>query len=255
MLADSPIAAVTFDVGQTLTRLDIQALAARVRELGAHAAVAGLDSSLPEAWRVYNEVIRLKTSDCPWKVFMSSLLQGAGVRDDQRDALVERLWAEQPHRNLWRQPVPGMIDVVDSLRRAGVTVGVVSNSEGRVAELLDELGWLDRFQVVADSGRLGYEKPDPRIFRFACDAMSVRPEQTVHIGDSRSADVDGALGAGLRAIWFQGEADGLPRDRARTCATPDEIVEVLGEWGVAVEQHWSLPSQDRQPLPGNLDET
>ncbi len=227
----SAIAAVTFDVGQTLTSLDTRMLADRITLLGGRASLARIDGALADAWRAYDEAVRSGATSNTWKAFMSALLAGAGERSELIPRLVEQLWREQPTRNLWRRPVDGMIDVVDALRAAGVPVGIVSNSEGRVAELLEELGWLDRFAVVADSGRLGVEKPDPRIFAYACDAMGVSPDRVVHIGDSRSADVDGALRAGMRAIWFRGGSDGLPAARARTCSTPGQVREVLAQWG------------------------
>ena len=231
MAADAALAAVTFDVGQTLTSLDTRMLAARVARMGGHVTVEALDAAMSAAWRVYDEAVRLGAVANTWKAFMSALLEGAGERPGLIEGLVEHLWREQPARNLWRRPVAGMIDLVDALRDAGVPVGIVSNSEGRVAELLEELGWLDRFAVVADSGRLGFEKPDPRIFAYACEALGVPAAQVVHIGDSRSADVEGALGVGMRAIWFRGATGEHIPTGARSCSTPSQVGEVLAEWG------------------------
>jgi len=214
-----------------LTRLDTRMLAERVGDLGRVVTTEAIEDALPGAWRTYDEAVRSGTSRCTWKAFMSALLSEACVDGGDLDEVVDHLWREQPARNLWREPVPGMIDVVDALRDAGLPVGVVSNSEGRVAELLAELGWLDRFAVVADSGKLGMEKPDERIFRWACDAMGVAPDRVVHIGDSRSADIDGALGVGMRAIWFRGTVNGQPPHRVRVCASSTEVMRALREWG------------------------
>jgi putative hydrolase of the HAD superfamily len=95
-----------------------------------------------------------------------------------------------------------MIELVGLLRAAGVRVGVLSNSEGKLAELFDEIGWGGRFDVVIDSGREGIEKPDPRIFEIAASRLGAPIEALVHVGDSKPADVDGARAAGARAIWF-----------------------------------------------------
>ena len=79
----------------------------------------------------------------------------------------------------------------------------MSNSEGRLAELLAEVGIADDFAVVIDSGRVGIEKPDPRVFELAREAFGEPPGSVgVHIGDSWSADVAGALAAGWRAVWY-----------------------------------------------------
>jgi putative hydrolase of the HAD superfamily len=147
---------------------------------------------------------------------MSSLLQTAGTSRDGHTSegliaeLTQWLWAEQPRRNLWRRPLPGMFELVADLRSHGVPVGIVSNSEGRLAELVEELGHTELFLVIADSGRLGFEKPDRRIFEHATDALQVAPEHLIHVGDSWPADIEGALGVGARAIWLASEQRALP---------------------------------------------
>jgi len=231
MLDTDPIVAVTFDVGQTLTSLDTTMLAIRVRAMGVEIDEGSIAGALDRAWQDYNAAVKSAPASGTWKTFMSSLLAHAGARTDALGEVVERLWLEQPQRNLWRRPVPGMIDVVDALNAWGVPVGVVSNSEGRLAELLQELGWRDKFRVVADSGKLGIEKPDVRIFEYACRALGVPLHRTVHIGDSLAADVEGAMAAGMRAIWFRGTISDMPQDRVRCCATAAEVLNVLRQWG------------------------
>jgi HAD superfamily hydrolase (TIGR01509 family) len=131
------------------------------------------------------------------------LIVGAtGVAGDRAAALAAWLWTEQPRRNLWRRPVPGMIELVRELRAAGLAVGVLSNSEGRLAALFAEIGWGDEFAAVIDSGVVGVAKPDPQIFALTLAALGGAPATAVHVGDSRSADIDGARACGWRAIWF-----------------------------------------------------
>jgi FMN phosphatase YigB (HAD superfamily) len=50
---------------------------------------------------------------------------------------------------------------------------------------------------------LGIGKPDPRIFRHACDLAGVLPSQVLHIGDDLDLDVRGAREAGLHAAWLR----------------------------------------------------
>ena len=56
------------------------------------------------------------------------IVRAAGVDGADADALAAWLWTEQPARNLWRRPVPGMIELVRDLRAAGIAVGVLSVS-------------------------------------------------------------------------------------------------------------------------------
>lgn len=58
------------------------------------------------------------------------------------------------------------------------------------------------FQTVTNSEMAGVKKPNPLIFEFALDLAKVNKLQSVMIGDSLEADVEGALNSGLDAIFF-----------------------------------------------------
>ncbi len=232
--------AVTFDYGQTLAELDTKLVSRRVEERGARVDVARLDAECPAAWDAYNEAKRRgETGYEAWRSFMSSLLERAGVRaagDSQPDmtaALVDFLWSEQPRKNLWRKPIPGMMELVQELAARAVPLGIVSNSEGRLAELLEEMRFHSYFSVVADSGRLGFEKPDPRIFEFVAAGLGVETSELVHVGDAWVADVEGALGVGARAIWVTNEPNSrrLPAGVV-ACRSPKDVRSALRALGI-----------------------
>jgi putative hydrolase of the HAD superfamily len=227
-----PVHAVTFDFGQTLCDLDAVMLARRLAERGIEASADRLEGAVTEAWRAYDAAIAAGFGGHPWKVFMGSLLETARVEEQARTAAVDWLWTEQPKKNLWRRPIAGMIELCRALRDSGVPVGVVSNSEGRLAELIEEIGWGGVFAVVADSGKLGIEKPDPAIFAWTAEQLGVPLAGIVHVGDSWGADVDGAVRAGLRAIWFRARArKPLPAGVVRA-DTAEDVGAALSAWGV-----------------------
>jgi putative hydrolase of the HAD superfamily len=64
--------------------------------------------------------------------------------------------------------------------------------------LFGDLGILDHFDLVVDSGNVGVEKPDPRIFRVAFDRFGVGADDALHLGDVFATDVLGARAAGCR---------------------------------------------------------
>lgn len=213
--------AVTFDFGQTLADLDTAFLSQRLSERGVRAQPEALEGALPVAWAAYNLSIERGAGGHPWQTFMRQLLGCAGVEEPARSEAAAALWAEQPRRNLWRRPVPGMIELIHSLE---LPVGVISNSEGRLEELAIELGWRELFSAFADSGKLGIEKPDPRIFDWTCAQLGVPKDRVLHVGDSFPADVRGAIDAGLQgAIWFRGQHDG-PGFRAAKNAAQVELI-------------------------------
>ncbi|AUX27332.1 haloacid dehalogenase [Sorangium cellulosum] len=231
-----PATAVSFDFGQTLVELDTGLLSARLAERGVAAPREQLDAAVDEGWRAYNEAIHRGVSGHPWKIMMRRLLGAGGVAADAVDAVVDWLWTEQPRKNLWRRPIAGMIDVVIELRQAGVPVAVLSNSEGRLADLVDELGWSAHFLAVADSGRLGFEKPGREIFAWTAERLGASLAAVVHVGDSLAADVDGALAAGMRAVWFKGDprkAAQMPdAERIAVCDGAGALRRALRDFGL-----------------------
>ncbi len=222
--------AVTFDAGQTLVELDAAMLARRLGERALGVGAAAIGAAMAAAWARYDASVgRVPNA---WKVFMDALLELVGV--EARGPIVDWLWDEQPRANLWRRPVAGVIAIADELRAAGVPVGVLSNSEGRLAELFDEIGWRGRFDAVIDSGRVGVEKPDPRIFALAAEALGVGAHELVHVGDSRPADIDGALAVGARAVWFGRAAIAHEDPRVAIAHDAAGLRAALRAFGVAI---------------------
>ena len=230
---------VGFDFGQTLADLDCDFLVQRVAERGATVVADKIRENVPRAWDAYNcAKASGRVGKDAWSTFMRRLLELSEVHDSVgtppeqlAKSLTEFLWSEQPRANLWRKPRPGMFDLVRDLRNHGTVVGIISNSEGHLAELVQCLGEGDQFSVVADSGRLGIEKPDPRIFQWTAEQLNQEVNEIVHIGDSWEADVAGALGVGGRAIWVSEEQRALPRGVLRAWSAR-EIREALYSFGV-----------------------
>jgi putative hydrolase of the HAD superfamily len=220
---------ITFDAGQTLIELDLDFLARRLAERGAEVAPGALGAAATAAWDRYDELVRAG-ADHPWHALMQALLRGAGIPEP--DALVEWLWHEQPRANLWRRPIPRMLALARELAAGGAKVAVLSNSEGRLAELLHEIEIADPFAAIVDSGRVGIAKPDRRIFEHTLDLLDARGAAPVHIGDSWAADIAGALGAGWRAIWFGRHATPVPDPRVAVARDADAVRAALASFGV-----------------------
>jgi putative hydrolase of the HAD superfamily len=207
---------VTFDAGQTLVDLDLDFLARRLDERGLVVAPGLLAAAAPAAWRRYDVLVEAGGGH-PWHGFMTALLEGVGLTGVK--PVVDWLWTEQPRRNLWRRPIADMVALARELGARGVRVAVLSNSEGRLAELLVEIGIADAFHAIVDSGRVGVDKPDPRIFAYALDAVGAASgAHAVHVGDSWAADVLGAVGVGWRAVWYRS------REGHAAIARPDVMV-------------------------------
>lgn len=112
---------------------------------------------------------------------------------------------------LWSEVVPGALEALKDLERHGMRIAIISNTmvAGVVARSLASAGLCQVgdgkgvcVDVILDSSQLGISKPDPRIFQAALEAMGTTPAETIHVGDSLSADVRGALGVGIRPVHY-----------------------------------------------------
>lgn len=217
--------AVGFDFGQTLAELDVGLLAEKLARLGLTAHEAALAEAIAPAWQAYDAAVRAGVAGHPWHLFMRTLLARAGLPGARLDEAAAWLFDDQPRQNLWRKPIAGMIELVRELRGAGLAVVVISNSEGGLERLVDEMGWTGELDAVADSGRLGVEKPAPAIFEWAAARAGVSLGALVHVGDSLGADVLGALGAGCRgAIWFGGADPALAGAALERAGHPNDAL-------------------------------
>jgi putative hydrolase of the HAD superfamily len=208
--------------------LDVEFLARRLAERDVRVAPSALSAATPAAWRRYDDLVDLANGH-PWHELVGTLLRGAGVEAARVAPIVDWLWTEQPRANLWRAPIPEMVALARELGQRGVRVAVLSNSEGKLAELLAEIGLVDAFEAVIDSGRVGIEKPDRRIFDHALEALGATGPG-IHIGDSWPADVVGALGAGWRAIWFGRRAQPVDDPRVGIACDAAGVRAILDDW-------------------------
>jgi len=103
-------------------------------------------------------------------------------------------------------------------------LGMVSNFYGNLVTVCHNVAVHAFFSVIVDSERVGYSKPDPRIFRSALDELRLTPADAVFVGDSLPRDMAGARAAGMRHIWLVGEAK-----PAVPCCPDDRVVHSLGE--------------------------
>jgi HAD superfamily hydrolase (TIGR01509 family) len=190
--------AVLFDAGNTLVYLDH----ARVAE------IAGGDVQEGDLWR--GERLARQDADhlaasgqghlARWGRYMAVMLETAGLTGEARDDAVDRLLTEHMRANLWSRVPASVAPTLRRLKEAGYVLGVISNAEGTVAELLADAGLKPFFRFIIDSHLVGVEKPDPRIFALGLERAGTTPERTLFIGDAYGIDVAGARGAGLEAV-------------------------------------------------------
>ena len=186
-----------------------------------------LAAATPAAWADYDRLVETGADHVTgWKGFVAAVLGPLGD-----PALVDWLYEQNRPRNLWRRPIAGMTELARELRARGVKVAVLSNSEGRLAELLAEIGLADAFDAIVDSGRIHLEKPGREIFDHTLAVLGVRDVRPIHIGDSYNADIIGARNAGWRAIWFGRRIAAVDDPEVAIARDAGEVRAALTRWG------------------------
>ena len=142
---------------------------------------------------------------------LAALLPAVGP--DRADPLAAELYERHKSPGAWRSPYPDAEPVLAELRRRGVPVAVVSNIGWDLRPVFVH-GGLDRYvDAYVLSYELEVQKPDPRIFRTACDLLGSAPERTLMVGDDLPAD-GGATALGcafhhVRSLPVAERPDGL----------------------------------------------
>jgi HAD superfamily hydrolase (TIGR01493 family) len=115
-------------------------------------------------------------------------------------------------------PYPDTARVLRALRERSAPVAVVSNIGWDLRPVFRAHGLDNLVDAFVLSFEHGVQKPDPRLFRIACEALGLPPRDVAMVGDSRSAD-GGAAALGCPVFLV----DHLP-----VAARPDALLGVLG---------------------------
>src|SRR5215470_2403045 len=146
-----------------------------------------------------------------WDMFYARLFGELGLQDED---LRQKLIANTRLSMNWNRIRPGTREALE-LMRGKFELAVISNADGRIAELLDGCGLASCFRTITDSGVVGHEKPDPVIFEAALRAMGAKSNESLYVGDVYSVDFRGATRAGMQAVLFDVcgayREKGLPR--------------------------------------------
>jgi putative hydrolase of the HAD superfamily len=133
-----------------------------------------------------------------WGKMVGTMLVRAGVEASALPAVLDVVWRDHERKNLWWKVPAGLGEALDAIRALGVKVAIISNSEGMLERLFQELGVREHLDLVVDSGLVGVEKPDPGIFQIAFEHFGVPADRALHLGDVFATDILGARRAHTR---------------------------------------------------------
>jgi putative hydrolase of the HAD superfamily len=111
---------------------------------------------------------------------------------------------------------------------AGLRLGIITNGDGKQQRAkLVTIGLAKHFEVVIVSGDVGCAKPDPRIFRIAAAQLRLSPGQCLYVGDRFDNDIQGALAAGMHAVWLNRKARRASDDLIQEITTLAELTSMV----------------------------
>ena len=93
-------------------------------------------------------------------------------------------------------------------RAQGIWVVAVSNWDVSLLEVLEQTGLAPLLDGAVSSAAIGVAKPSPAVFDHALALAGARAADAVHVGDSPSEDVAGALAAGIEPVLIDRAGDG-----------------------------------------------
>jgi putative hydrolase of the HAD superfamily len=191
------------------------------RRVGLTLDAAALDRAFVQAW---NEMPARRATGEPredddkgwWRELVERVFDQVAptTKDLDRDNFFEVVYEHFAEAGVW-ELYPEVLEVLAQLHRR-YKLGVVSNFDGRLRMILEQLGILKFFAEVVISSEVGADKPDPLIYKRAVQLAGVAPNETLHVGDDPVKDWQGATAAGLRVFKLRRPAQTL-RDMLAAC--------------------------------------
>lgn len=168
-------------------------------------------------------------ADLHRRVNVAALRHSGLTEDGVAEAFYERLLDPR----YWK-PYPDTLDVLATVRSAGLPVAVVSNIAWDIRDVFElhgAAGYVDEYVLSYVEGVV---KPDPKIFAAACERIGVTPSEALMVGDSKEAD-----GAPPRSAppWRSWNRCRRWSDRTRCCepsAPPPSADAPTAQWSARV---------------------
>jgi putative hydrolase of the HAD superfamily len=233
-----PIRVVFFDAAETLFHVNGSVADIYLR----HAVSFGYQPK-PNATELISEAFRRAFHDAPPPVFAAT--EPAQLKQSERlwwfdvvhnvfyrvgmferfDEFFEHVYEIFADPASWRlyQEVP---HTLKALRNRGLELGIVSNFDSRLFNVIRGLGIAELFDTVTISSLAHAAKPSPKIFELALEQHAVEPGEAMHVGDSLRDDVEGATKAGLAAVLLARHGKQTPPS-IPAIRTLDELVPLI----------------------------
>ena len=205
----SSFKAVFFDVGGTLIHVhpsvgDVYAKYAR--PFGFSGSAQDLNDGFRTQWKKMGGIESLGNQSGAeaekkfWYKLVYEVFQPlAGLdRFEEYFDLIFDAFREKSNWRIYEDVIESKI--LETLKKRGVVLGVISNWDSRLISTLENIGLAHYFDFILPSAMIGSAKPDKKIFEEALKRSGVAPHEACHIGDEIRTDVEGAQRVGIHSI-------------------------------------------------------
>ncbi|NWI66905.1 HDHD3 protein, partial [Todus mexicanus] len=207
----------TWDVKDTLLRLRRplgESYAAEARAQGLQVPPEALARAFGEAYGAqrrrfpcYGRAQGLSSRQW-WLDVVKQTFRLSGVHEDGVLTLMaENLYRDYCSASNW-EVLPGAGETLSGCCQRGFRMGIVSNFDRRLENILSQCNLRHHFEFILTSDDVGFAKPDRRIFEKALRLGGVRPEQAAHIGDDYTQDYLAARAVGMHSFLLRAAGQG-----------------------------------------------
>ena len=106
---------------------------------------------------------------------------------------------------------PGVRELFDCFHRDNIKIAVCTDLTVHIQHRkLEALGLAADIDYLITSEEAGREKPAGEMFRLCLDKLGLAAAEVCYVGDSFGKDIEGAMAAGMQAVWFQPEGAQKP---------------------------------------------
>ena len=201
--------AVFFDVGGTLIHVHPSVgdvYARHARPFGYSGSVQELNEGFGRQWKKMGGIESLGNQSGAeaerkfWHtlVYEVFLPMGGLDRFEEYFDLIFEAFRDEANWRIYEDVIES--GILETLKKRGVVMGVISNWDSRLISTLENIGLGRYFDFILPSAVVGSAKPDKKIFEEALRLSRVAPHEACHIGDEIRTDVEGAQSVGIHPI-------------------------------------------------------
>jgi len=135
-----------------------------------------------------------------------AICEAMGIAEPAAELVTSALERRAEMYRAWFRPREGAVETLTELRARGFRLALISMCAPDTPPMWNASAFAGLVDVEVFSSVVGLRKPDPAIYRYACDALDVEPGDCLYCGDGAYREVTGAAEFGMTAVEIRDPA-------------------------------------------------